>query len=71
MDAFDTPEAAPEERVKGLLRRVHGKAVLERFRFANKMQNIELDGLLAKRIEEKGQVPLEIENFVTQVAATC
>ena len=35
------------------------------------MQNIELDGLLAKRIEEKGQVPLEIENFVTQVAATC
>lgn len=71
VDAFDTPEAAPEERVKGLLRRVHGKAVLERFRFANKMQNIELDGLLAKRIEEKGQVPLEIENFVTQVAATC
>ena len=71
VDAFDSPAAAPEERVKGLLRRVHGKAVLERFRFANKMQHIELDGLLAKRIEERGQVPPEIDNFVTQIAATC
>lgn len=71
VDAFDCPTAATKDRVNGLLRRVHGKAVLERFRFANKIQNFELDGLLAKRIEEKYRVPVEIENFITQVAARC
>jgi len=71
VDAFDYPGSAPKDRVNGLLRRVHGKAVLERFQYAHKIRNIEMDGLLAKRIEEKGQVPVEIENFISKVAATC
>ena len=71
VEAFDYPGLPTEDRVKGLLRRVHGKAVLQRFQYAHKIQRTELDGLLAKRIEEKGRVPAEIDNFITQVAATC
>ena len=69
IDAFDDPQAATKDRVNGLLRRVHGKAVLERFQSINKIQ-IELDGVLAKRIEEQGRVPSEIANFVANVTAT-
>lgn len=71
VEAFDYPEAPTKDRVNGLLRRVHGKAILQRFQHTYKIQKIELDGLLAKRIEEKGRVPVEIDNFITQVAATC
>jgi len=71
-DAFDTTGLSAEERVNSLLRRVHGKAVLERFRNAHKaeIQNAKLSGHLAKRIGEKGRVPAEIDDFVTQIAAT-
>jgi hypothetical protein len=69
VEAFDYPGLPLKDRVNGLLRRVHGKAVLERFKYVHKIQ-IEFDGLLAKRIEEKGRVPVEIDNFITQVAAT-
>lgn len=69
VDAFDYPQATTEMRVNGLLRRVHGKAVLERFQSAHNIHNVELDGVLAKRIEEKGRVPSEIANFVDNVTA--
>jgi hypothetical protein len=69
VDAFDYPELEPIDRVNGLLRRVHGKAVLERYKHSHKM-NLELDGVLAKRIEEKYRVPIELANFVANVAAT-
>lgn len=69
VDAFDYPELEPIDRVNGLLRRVHGKAVLERFKFVHKI-NFELDGLLAKRIEEKCRVPTELANFVANIAST-
>ncbi len=68
VEAFDRSGWPTEDRVNGLLRRVHGKAVLQRFWFANNIKNVELDGLLAKRIEEKGRVPVEIESFIIQVA---
>lgn len=67
VDAFDYPKATAEQRVDGLLRRVHGKAVLQRFRAINKIP--ELDGVLAKRIEEQGRVPVEIADFVATVTA--
>lgn len=66
VDAFDTPAASTEIRVTSLLRRVHGKAVLSRFQSLHKIQ-VDLDGLLAKRIEEQGRIPDEIAAFVNQV----
>lgn len=71
-DSFDVAGLTAEERVNNLLRRVHGKAVLERFRHVhkNEIQNAKLSGHLAKHIEERGRVPTEIDNFVTQVAKT-
>lgn len=68
VEAFDYPGSAPIDRVNGLLRRVHRKAILQRFQFVHNMRNIELDGVLAKRIKEKGRVPSEIANFVNSVA---
>jgi len=68
VDAFDYPQADAEIRVNGLLRRVHGKAVLERFRSAHKIQT-DLDGLLAKRIEEQNRIPSELTNFINDIAA--
>lgn len=68
VDAFDAPLADAKDRVNGLLRRVHGKALLERFHSKNNMP--ELDGALAKRIEENSRVPAEIENFVSHVIST-
>jgi hypothetical protein len=70
VNAFDYPHGTTEERVNGLLRRVHGKAVLERFQSAHNIQKYELDGLLAVRIKEKGRVPSEITKFVAVVAET-
>ena len=73
VDSFDVAGLSAEERVNSLLRRVHGKAVLERFRYGHKkeIQNTKLRGHLAKRIEENGRVPVEIEKFITQVATRC
>jgi hypothetical protein len=68
IEAFDYPESTSAVRVNGLLRRVHGKAVLARFLSAHKIQ-VDLDGMLAKRIEEKKRVPTEIANFVADIAA--
>lgn len=71
-DHFDTSELPPAERVNSLLRRVHGKAVLERFcnTHRSEIQNAKISGHLAKRIEEQGRIPNEIDAFVTQVAQT-
>lgn len=66
VDAFDTPAASTETRITSMLRRVHGKAVLSRFQSLHKIQ-VDLDGLLAKRIEEQGRIPDEITTFVNQV----
>lgn len=70
VDAFDYPQAEVEDRVNGLLRRVHGKAVLERFQSFHNIHNIDLDGVLAKRIKEEGRIPTELANFVNNVAAS-
>ena len=67
VDTFDDPAASKEIRVSAMLRRVHGKAVLSRFQYLHKPLP-DLDGLLAKRIEEQGRIPDEIANFVTQVS---
>lgn len=69
VEAFDNPSATTLDRINGLLRRLHGKAVLERFRYVHRI-NFNLDGFLAKRIEEKNRVPGELTRFVDQVVAT-
>lgn len=66
--AFDSPGAPAEERLNALLRRVHGKALLERFFHASHKIQAEVKGLLANRIKEKGRVPAEIATFVDKVA---
>ena len=68
IEAFDTPASPDEIRVNSLLRRVYGKAVLSRFQCLHKLQNYDLDGLLAKRIEEQGRIPEEISAFIQQVS---
>jgi Na+-translocating ferredoxin:NAD+ oxidoreductase RNF subunit RnfB len=69
VDAFDLPDAAPAVRIRALLRRVHGKAVLDRFSATHGI-NIDLKGLLANRIFEMERVPAEIAGFVDQIAAS-
>lgn len=66
-DAFDDTAASSEIRVNSMLRRIHGKAVLSRFQHLHKIQ-VDLDGLLAKRIEEQGRIPNEISAFVNQIS---
>lgn len=68
VDGFDLPEAAISERVKALLRRVHGKALLKRFGSSHGMQH-DIRGHLASRIKEMALIPAEIASFVDAVAS--
>lgn len=63
VEAFDTTEAPLESRVQSLLRRVHGKAVLSRFRRRHLIKD-DFRGLLAGRIKAAGRVPEELIDFV-------
>lgn len=69
VDAFDKPDETPSIRVKSLLRRIHGKALLERFSAAHNIR-INIKGLLANRIQEMRRVPGELAEFVDRVAAS-
>ena len=69
VDAFDLPSATPAARTKALLRRIHGKALLDRFSAAHHI-NVELKGLLANRILGMARVPEEIAVFVDQIASS-
>jgi Na+-translocating ferredoxin:NAD+ oxidoreductase RNF subunit RnfB len=66
IDAFDLAGASPPQRVTALLRRVHGKALLKRFAYTNKIQ-ADLKGPLANRIKEMGLVQVEVASFVDSV----
>lgn len=66
LQAFDQPAETDAIRVTALLRRLHGKALLERYAHRCKLQD-ELRGTLANRILEMKRVPAEIEEFVEHV----
>lgn len=70
VEAFDFPEAPVEVRLNSLLRRVHGKALLERFFHSSRQIQAGVKGLLANRIKEKSRIPPEIEVFVDAVAVS-
>lgn len=63
VEAFDSTEASLESRVQSLLRRVHGKAVLSRFKNRHKIKH-DFRGLLAARIKAAERVPKELSDFV-------
>lgn len=63
VEAFDTTHSPSELRVHGLLRRVHGKAVLSRFKNRHKIKD-DFRGSLASRIKSVGRVPQELHDFV-------
>jgi hypothetical protein len=63
VEAFDTTDTAAEPRVQSLLRRVHGKAVLYRFKSRHRIRD-DFRGLLAARIKTAGRVPEELSDFV-------
>ena len=66
--AFDSPDGIPaNERVIALLRRIHGKALLERFLHVSHKIQVDVKGLLANRIKEKACIPHEINNFIEYV----
>ncbi|MDP1651899.1 MAG: hypothetical protein Q8L56_04160 [Rhodocyclaceae bacterium] len=69
VDAFDLPGATPAARTRALLRRIHGKALLDRFSAAHSIK-IDLKGLLANRIREMARVPAEVALFVDHIAAS-
>ncbi|MBI3095491.1 MAG: hypothetical protein HYY97_11520 [Rhodocyclales bacterium] len=69
VDAFDLPGETSTNRVNALLRRVHGKALLDRFSFAHSIR-IDLKGLLANRMREMERVPAEIAQFVGVIEAS-
>ncbi len=69
VDAFDAPGSPSGLRVDGLLRRVHGKALLMRFSCVHGI-NTDIKGLLANRIKEMSRIPLELVSFVEAVAAS-
>lgn len=63
--AFDSANGTPvNERVKGLLRRIHGKALLQRFLNVSHKIQVDVKGLLANRIKEKACIPSEIDRFI-------
>ncbi|MFZ2632286.1 MAG: hypothetical protein WA017_17475 [Desulfosalsimonadaceae bacterium] len=68
--AFDSPGAPVEERLNALLRRIDGKALLERFFHVARNIQVDVKGLLADRIKEKSRIPAEIEIFIEHVAGT-
>ena len=63
VEAFDSTEATLESRVQSLLRRIHGKAVLSRFRSRHRIKD-DFRGLLAARIRAADRVPQELSDFV-------
>lgn len=63
VDAFDMTDAPLEFRVQSLLRRVHGKAVLSRFKNRHRIKD-DIRGQLANRIKSVGRVPNELSDFV-------
>lgn len=69
VDAFDLPGQTSTARVNALLRRIHGKALLNRFSAAHGIR-IDLKGLLANRIREMARVPAEVAIFVDDIAAS-
>ena len=69
VDAFDLPGESSTARVSALLRRVHGKALLDRFSAAHSIKD-DLKGRLANHIREMARVPAEIALFVDQIAAS-
>lgn len=66
VEAFDAISASSDQRVQGLLRRVHGKAVLSRFKKRHKI-NDDFRGQLAAQIKAAGRVPKELDEFVQLV----
>ena len=65
---FDLSDGTPaDKRVKALLRRIHGKALLERFLHVSHNIQVDVRGLLANRIKEKACIPSEIDNFIEYV----
>jgi hypothetical protein len=63
VEAFDSTETSLEPRVQSLLRRVHGKAILSRFKSRNQIRD-DFRGQLAARIKAAGGVPEELSDFV-------
>nr|WP_319564159.1 hypothetical protein [uncultured Rhodoferax sp.] len=63
VEAFDTTDSPSVGRVQSLLRRVHGKAVLSRFKSRHRIKD-DFRGMLASRIKSTGRVPDELSNFV-------
>ncbi|MEA3548932.1 MAG: hypothetical protein U9R66_14900 [Thermodesulfobacteriota bacterium] len=70
VSAFDLPEDALESQLNALLRRIHGKALLERFFHASHKIQVDTRGLLANRIKEKSRIPQEIKEFVEHVTTS-
>lgn len=66
VEAFDAIPASSDQRVQGLLRRVHGKAVLSRFKKRHSI-NDDFRGQLAAQIKAVGRVPQELDEFVQRV----
>ncbi len=66
VEAFDAIPASSDQRVQGLLRRVHGKAVLSRFKKRHRI-NDDFRGQLAAQIKAVGRVPQELDEFVRRV----
>lgn len=69
VEAFDPVGAAPEDRIISMLRRIDGKALLQRFSAAHKIQ-VDLKGLLANRIKERARVPGELIALIREFAGT-
>ena len=63
VEAFDTTDSLSMTRVQSLLRRVHGKAVLSRFKSRHKIKD-DFRGMLASSIKSAERVPEELRNFV-------
>lgn len=66
VEAFDTTGSLSVIRVQSLLRRVHGKAILSRFKSRHQIRD-DFRGMLASRIKSAGRVPEELSNFVQGV----
>ena len=67
VEAFDSPGAPVEERLNALLRRIDGKALLERFFHVARNIQVDVKGLLADRIKEKSRIPVEIDIFIEYI----
>jgi hypothetical protein len=66
VEAFDTLSDSSDQRVQNLLRRVHGKAVLSRFKKRHRISD-DFRGQLAAQIKAVGRIPQELGEFVQLV----